>query len=76
MENRTVKTFLQVGSVFEGFFYQFGTHVIWDSKPNKFAGETINSCCQVHVRSVCDRQIRNIADKHTIRSAGACSQTW
>ena len=69
--NHTVKTSSQVGSVFEGFFYQFGTHVICDSKPNKFAGETINSCCQVHARSVCDRQIHNIAAKHTIRSAGS-----
>lgn len=70
VENRTIKTSTQMGSVFEGFFYQFATHVICDSKADKFAGKTINHCCQVHVRSVCDRQIRNIANKHTICSAG------
>ena len=38
VENRTIKTSTQMGSVFEGFFYQFATHVICDSKADKFAG--------------------------------------
>ena len=42
VENRTIKTSSQVGSVFEGLFYQFGTHVICDSKADKLARKAIN----------------------------------
>ena len=41
VENRTIKTSSQVGSVFEGLFYQFGTHVICDSKADKLARKAI-----------------------------------